>query len=527
MDLTANNVFLLMAAVWLAFFTLRLLRTRPLVEHTWIAVCTLQGLVLLAGCVAFREVAGFVSAGLFALLVLTPGLANRPLQRLIAQGRFAAARRWSLLVELLHPSRMNRLRGRILAALARAASGDFAPIHALLDATQARPEPILQQLRIAALMALSEWDQIAQSLAQSPPPAGHAASAWHALVAARADFERGMTQQALARVEQLVSERVPIELELSLQMALLTAAAFTGQESQVRALLPQFYERDSIQGEYLLTLARTQAGEPTTAEWDRLLARSDGDSLMRRKIERRLALARTGTPVDASPAQQALLQRLQQAAEQRSRLGLVGIQRVRPIATWGLAAALAAVFALQLARGALGNPDALYALGALSLRGVTQGEGWRLLTYNFLHMGWLHFGLNLTFLLLIGPSLERAIGAWRYLAVYLASGVGAGAIFVAWNRLGSAYPAQQFYIIVGASGCLMGLIGGMIAFYLVAWLRERALIARDRFRMLAVLIVIQFASDRLFPQISSAIHLLGFALGFLLVGAMESLRRRR
>ena len=52
------------------------------------------------------------------------------------------------------------------------------------------------------------------------------------------------------------------------------------------------------------------------------------------------------------------------------------------------------------------------------------GEDWRLITSAFLHIGITHLSLNMLGLLLFGSELERALGRWRYLAVYLLSAIG-------------------------------------------------------------------------------------------------------
>src|SRR3712207_6949372 len=55
---------------------------------------------------------------------------------------------------------------------------------------------------------------------------------------------------------------------------------------------------------------------------------------------------------------------------------------------------------------------------------VDLGEDWRLVTAAFLHIGVLHLVLNMLALLVFGSELERQLGRWRYLAVYLVSLLG-------------------------------------------------------------------------------------------------------
>ena len=42
-----------------------------------------------------------------------------------------------------------------------------------------------------------------------------------------------------------------------------------------------------------------------------------------------------------------------------------------------------------------------------------------LLTALLLHSGWGHLAVNMTYLGLFGPAVERALGRWRFLALFL------------------------------------------------------------------------------------------------------------
>lgn len=63
---------------------------------------------------------------------------------------------------------------------------------------------------------------------------------------------------------------------------------------------------------------------------------------------------------------------------------------------------------------------------------VQKPEWWRLVTSVFLHFGWDHLFNNMLVLLYLGALAERCIGKWRFLGVYLISGIGANAASVWW-----------------------------------------------------------------------------------------------
>lgn len=81
-----------------------------------------------------------------------------------------------------------------------------------------------------------------------------------------------------------------------------------------------------------------------------------------------------------------------------------------------------------------------------------------LITYQFLHGGWGHIIGNLVFLFLLGFTVEKALGAGRFLLAYLLCGVLSGLVFTAFS-LNSPVP------LVGASGSISGLMGMYVAIY--------------------------------------------------------------
>ena len=120
-----------------------------------------------------------------------------------------------------------------------------------------------------------------------------------------------------------------------------------------------------------------------------------------------------------------------------------------------------AVFFAQsmLTPGALAQFDHRY---ALSWDGLHSGAWWQLLTYQFLHGGWLHLVFNLLFLHSLGPVLETTFGGRRFLGVYLVSGVLGGGL----QKLGSASAAGGGgHPVVGASSGLCGLLAALGSIY--------------------------------------------------------------
>jgi len=84
--------------------------------------------------------------------------------------------------------------------------------------------------------------------------------------------------------------------------------------------------------------------------------------------------------------------------------------------------------------------------------GVAHGEWWRLVSAAFLHYGPFHLAVNMYSLYFAGTLLEQVIGRWRFLLLYIGSGIAgsAGALLLSPNA-----------VTVGASGAIFGILGAL------------------------------------------------------------------
>jgi membrane associated rhomboid family serine protease len=170
----------------------------------------------------------------------------------------------------------------------------------------------------------------------------------------------------------------------------------------------------------------------------------------------------------------------------------------------------AAAFVFEISFGDWNDSEVLHQIGALEPYAVVvQGQYWRLFTALFLHGGFTHLLFNVFALYVLGPPLERAIGAVRFTLCYLISGLGSSAGVVLLTVIGLVQVTQ----LVGASGCIMGIVGAWAGFLL----RHRhAPHAKQRLANIFMIIVIQTAFDLSTPQVSMAAHLCGLIAGFFL-----------
>jgi membrane associated rhomboid family serine protease len=141
----------------------------------------------------------------------------------------------------------------------------------------------------------------------------------------------------------------------------------------------------------------------------------------------------------------------------------VGYRRLNAV-TMALIGVNVLVYAAELAAGGTvqGTGNWIYVHGVLvnnaiyadrSPAGVAHGEWWRLITSAFLHYGPLHLGMNMLSLYFAGSILEQVIGRWRYLLLYVVSGLAGAAGALVWTPHG---------FTVGASGAIFGVLGALL-----------------------------------------------------------------
>lgn len=87
---------------------------------------------------------------------------------------------------------------------------------------------------------------------------------------------------------------------------------------------------------------------------------------------------------------------------------------------------------------------------------IENGEYWRLLTATFMHFGFSHLLNNMVLLGSAGPILERAMGKWKFLLLYLIAGIGGSAL-----SFGQMVYSNDYKVAAGASGAIFGIIGAL------------------------------------------------------------------
>jgi len=171
------------------------------------------------------------------------------------------------------------------------------------------------------------------------------------------------------------------------------------------------------------------------------------------------------------------------------RLGAEGA----PVVTYSLIGVTLVAYLLQLISGG-------FVTALLTYRPIfTEIAPWTMVTSVFAHSpgSLFHILFNMFSLFIFGRILEPMIGKWRFLALYLLSGLGGSVAVLLLNPSGG---------VLGASGAIFGLFG---AFFVI----QRGLGGNSG--QLVVLIAINLAIGFFVPNISWQAHVGGLVVGSL------------
>jgi membrane associated rhomboid family serine protease len=132
-----------------------------------------------------------------------------------------------------------------------------------------------------------------------------------------------------------------------------------------------------------------------------------------------------------------------------------------------------------------------------------------LISSAFLHYGPFHLAMNMYSLYIAGSILEQVLGRWRYVLLYLGSGLAGAAGALVWSPDAAT---------VGASGAIFGVLGALFV------LERRGNIATGG--QVAGLLVLNLVITFVFSSfISVGGHVGGLIGGLVLMAAFVRFRR--
>jgi membrane associated rhomboid family serine protease len=166
------------------------------------------------------------------------------------------------------------------------------------------------------------------------------------------------------------------------------------------------------------------------------------------------------------------------------------------------------VYGLCLAQtGLIAIPaDVLLRDGAMYSFAIGRHEYWRLIAYGFLHANLLHLTLNMVCLALWGGHLERRVGAFYFIVIYVCALV-AGAVV-------SNDTHSGLYLTVGASAAISGVLGALLSLRILARVDLPA-------SFFIINIGLNLALALANSSIDWAAHLGGFAAGMIVCALLD------
>lgn len=164
------------------------------------------------------------------------------------------------------------------------------------------------------------------------------------------------------------------------------------------------------------------------------------------------------------------------------------------------------VFAMMEFLGSTQDAGLMLEWGAAYTPLILEGQWYRLFSSMFLHFGLGHLFNNMLLLLFMGDLLEKLVGKWRYLLIYLGSGLAGNLLSLFWElRTG------DMYVSAGASGAIFGVVGGV----LVLVLKNRGRVQDVTVRRLGFMVLLTIYYGFQTVGVNNAAHIGGLLGGIL------------
>lgn len=174
---------------------------------------------------------------------------------------------------------------------------------------------------------------------------------------------------------------------------------------------------------------------------------------------------------------------------------IVSILAIINVGLWFIVSFLKLPFGLKLYDLGIGH----------NLSVLLLDEYWRLFTPIFLHADLSHVAFNTFTLILFGPALEKMLGKFKFISVYLITGIiGNLGTFIV--DIHSITPH------LGASGAIYGLFGVYI--YMVLFRKD--LISKQDSQIIITILALGLVMSFIRPNINISAHLFGFLSGFII-----------
>lgn len=180
----------------------------------------------------------------------------------------------------------------------------------------------------------------------------------------------------------------------------------------------------------------------------------------------------------------------------------------KPIITYSIIFICVLVFILMYVLGNGSTDNYTLLLFGANLDALTKnGDYYRLFTSMFLHIGIMHLLCNMYSLYIIGKEVENVFGKWKYLVIYILSGIAGSILSLAFNHN---------TICAGASGAIFGLLGALLYFGYYYRPYLGATLTKSIIPVIAINLIIGFLDS----GIDNSAHIGGLVGGLLVAMAV-------
>lgn len=160
------------------------------------------------------------------------------------------------------------------------------------------------------------------------------------------------------------------------------------------------------------------------------------------------------------------------------------------------------------------NINVLVFMGAKVNSLIASGQYYRFFTCMFLHAGIVHLGVNMYSLYIMGSFIEKVYGKFKYIVLYLISGLVSSAFSFMFSSS----------ISVGASGAIFGLLGAALVFAI----KMKHKIGKEFFMSVLSIIVLNLIIGFSVANVDNFGHLGGLVGGIImtyLLGNVKNIAR--
>ncbi|MFN8441479.1 MAG: rhomboid family intramembrane serine protease [Caldilineaceae bacterium] len=522
LQLSINQVSMVLLAGSLSIGIIgRWLRNRFSISRTAVVASAVVLLAIVLGFWLLPSYVGTIGLTLWVLLILPSSLVVYQLNRqIIARNESKAAPLLKLLHWLQPFDDLTHLDDFLQSQVA-GRQQDLTTIEAQIARLNHPQTPMQRYLKVHLLVLTNRWNEIVELVHEAMQERAFSSSVHHLVITGtyiRALGEVGKRTEmveAYQRFQPLLAKSQSV-----IDLANISLFAFCGCEQQVESVLGQrsmqTYPPKMATYWRAVTKWAKQDRAEAKAEMQQLVEVSDGrvSNLAKSRLAAWETKSTSAEEDELPAASQIQLAQIVKEYQQAQEVSIGGRNTgQRPYATYALIAINVVIYLAEEFTGGSQDLEHLYRLGALVPQAITyDGEWWRIFTANFLHLGPMHLMMNMLGLAVLGPFVEFRLRSLRFLLIYLASGLGSMLLYYwyqSWNN------PDQVIVLVGASGCIMGIIGANLAILLRTWRADKSQYAKRGLLRILLIIGLQAAIDLMVPVFGFLVHLSGTLIGFL------------